>query len=161
MLKLTRYINWLFNAPCAQMTAISRVRSWSFFFCKMKADEWKGDENGRMVVTSRVSRVKIRLMVKKNYLIWLTCQARTENDRNSNLRKFADDKKIQVCILAQSLSMIAMNTSVLRANLLGNDRRRELCFDLQWLSALLHLMLPKSVQQYHLNSINLLTFRKM
>ena len=127
----------------------------------MKADEWKGDENGRMVVTSRVSRVKIRLMVKKNYLIWLTCQARTENDRNSNLRKFADDKKIQVCILAQSLSMIAMNTSVLRANLLGNDRRRELCFDLQWLSALLHLVLPKSVQQYHLNSINLLTFRKM
>ena len=68
---------------------------------------------------------------KKNYLIWLTCQARTENDRNSNLTKFADDKKIQLCILAQSLSMIAMNTSVLRANLLGNDRRRELCFDLQ------------------------------
>lgn len=84
-----------------------------------------------MVVTSRVSRMKIRLMVKKNYLIWLTCQKRTENDRNSNLTKFADDKKIQVCILAQSLSMIAINTSVLRANLLGNDRRRELCFDLQ------------------------------
>ena len=98
---------------------------------------------------------------KKNYLIWLTCQARTENDRNSNLTKFADDKKIQVCILAQSLSMIAMSTSVLRANLLGNDRRLELCFVLQWLSALLHLVLPKSVQQYHLNSINLLTFRKM
>lgn len=86
-----------------------------------------------MVVTSRVSRVKIRLMVKKNYLIWLTCQARTENDRNSNLTKFADDKKNTgvYLSLAQSLSMIAMNTSVLRANLLGNDRRRELCFDLQ------------------------------
>lgn len=57
-----------------------------------------------MVVTSQVSRVKIRLMVKKNYLIWLTRQAqiRTENDRNSNLTKFADDKKYR-CVSWRNL----------------------------------------------------------
>lgn len=55
-----------------------------------------------MMVTSRVSRVKIRLVVKKNYLIWLTRQARTENDRNSNLTKFAAVKKYR-CVSWRNL----------------------------------------------------------
>ena len=40
---------------------------------------------------------------KKNYLIWLTRQARKENDRNSNLTKFAADKNTGVYISWRNL----------------------------------------------------------